>query len=72
MFYGNYVRTINIPVGLTAAAKISGMFWVEAKIGMQFLREYDFMDSSFKTADFQEFNIKSSPYASVGVSMRLN
>ena len=71
-FYGSYVRTINIPVGLTAAAKISGMFWVKAKIGMQFLREYDFMDSSFKTADFQEFKIKSAPYVSVGVSMRLN
>ena len=70
-FGARYTRTINIPVGLTAAAKISGMFWVKAKIGMQFLREYDFMDSSFKVMDSQGGTIKSSPYASIGISLRI-
>lgn len=69
---GSYVRTINIPVGLTASTKISGMLWVKAKVGMQFLREYDFMNSSFKIIDAQEFTIKSSAYASVGISLRIN
>ena len=57
MFYGNYVRTINIPVGVTAAAKISGMFWVKAKIGMQFLRKYDFIDSSLKLLTFKNLKL---------------
>lgn len=70
-FGARYTRTINIPVGLTAAAKISGMFWVKAKVGMQFLREYDFMDSSFKVMDSQGGTIESSPYASIGISLRL-
>lgn len=66
-----YTRTINIPVGLTAAARISGMFWVKAKVGMQFLREYDFLDRSFKVLPDQENTLNSSPYASVGISLRL-
>lgn len=70
-FGARYTRTISVPVGLTAAAKISGMFWVKAKVGMQFLREYDFMDSSFKVMDSQGATIKSSPYLSIGISLRL-
>lgn len=70
-FGARYTRTISVPVGVTAAAKISGMFWVKAKVGMQFLREYDFMDSSFKVMDSQGATIGSSPYASIGISLRL-
>ena len=66
-----YTRTINIPVGLTAAARISGMFWVKAKVGTQFLREYDFLDRSFKILPNQENKINASPYVSVGISLRL-
>ncbi|WP_108633624.1 DUF6268 family outer membrane beta-barrel protein [Sphingobacterium athyrii] len=64
-------RVINIPVGLTAAAKISGMFWVKAKVGMQFMREYDFLDSSYQVLKGQGGSMESSAYASIGISLRL-
>jgi len=65
-----YARTINVPIGFTAATKISGMFWLKAKVGMQFFREYDFLDSNFKVLQNQE-RINSAPYASIGISLRI-
>ncbi|ANF52867.1 hypothetical protein A0O34_21125 [Chryseobacterium glaciei] len=70
-FGARYTRTINVPVGLTAAAKISGMVWVKAKVGMQFLREYDFLDSTYSVMKSHGNTIESSLYASIAISLRL-
>ncbi|MDQ0595244.1 hypothetical protein QFZ37_003613 [Chryseobacterium ginsenosidimutans] len=70
--YGaQYTKTINIPVALTGAVKIKGMVWIKAKVGMNFAREYEFLDSSFKALDGRSHNIESSPYASIGISLRI-
>jgi len=70
-FGWQYTRTMNVPVGMTAAAEIYGMLWVKAKVGMQFLREYDFLDRSYSVVKNQEGTIEASAYASLGISLRL-
>jgi len=66
-----YLKTISLPVTMTAALKIHGMFWVKAKVGMMFLRNYDLLDRSYDPIFGKENQIESSPYFSIGLSLRL-
>jgi len=70
-FNAKYLRTINLPVSLTASHNIYGMLWLNAKAGMLFLRNYDAMNAEYKVIDNLKTTFKPSPFINVGISLRL-
>lgn len=68
-----YLRTLNVLVSPTAAYNLAGNIWLSARAGFVLVRNYDLWDKDYEAKqDVMENNFDPAPFASIGISMRLN
>lgn len=67
----NYFRTFQILVAPTASHRVYKNIFGHLKIGFATLRNFQVMNSDFKTIQNQDFDLKSSLFVRTGISFRL-
>nr|WP_315247121.1 hypothetical protein [uncultured Flavobacterium sp.] len=70
-FNAKYIRTFGVPVLFNTSRNISGMLWINAKAGMNIVKEYEVLDADFLTVKNQKRSVTPTPYISIGLSFKL-
>jgi len=68
-----YLRTLNALVSPTLSYNLAGSCWLNARAGYVLIRNYDLWDENYEARQKNmENNFDPAPFASVGLSIRLN